>query len=72
MVPALVGCNRCGYATRLLRKPGTSKRCPKCGAALLEMDYDELCALVRQRNAAERVRRRPAASWSRPRSGPRL
>lgn len=56
---ALVGCNRCGYATGRHTSAARTGRCPRCGAPLLEMELGELCALVRQQRDAERSRARP-------------
>jgi transcription initiation factor IIE alpha subunit len=55
---ALVGCNRCGYATGRHTAAAKTGRCPRCGAPLLEMELGELCAVVRQQRDAERSRTR--------------
>jgi DNA-directed RNA polymerase subunit RPC12/RpoP len=56
MKRALVGCNRCGYATGRHTTAARTGRCPQCGAPLLEMGLDELTALVRQQRDTERSR----------------
>jgi hypothetical protein len=61
MRKALVGCNRCGYATGRHTVAARTGRCPRCGAPLLEMGLAELCDLVRQQRDSERARARPRA-----------
>lgn len=56
MKQALVGCNRCGYATGRHTVAAKTGRCPRCGAPLLEMGLAALCAFVRERRDTERSR----------------
>jgi hypothetical protein len=58
MKQALVGCNRCGYATGRHTSAARTGRCPQCGAPLLEMGLGALCAFVRRQRDTERSRTR--------------